>query len=190
MSAYTKSLQLNLTGTDAEMVAILQVLTVSDIPVKSVRTWFREQNLWLERSTGGMMGPLQIAYESASQQAKDGLDYLYDTVFAGSADYLRTTSPAWAPQVKALVDLVVALSPQTSGLVDSFYALDGGRPWKDLTVEQYAAQKAEYEATETAAGKRQDWKERFDAALNTIGTSEQSTGVAAIRAIADEMEAV
>ena len=168
MSAYAKSLQLNLTGTDAEKVAILQVLTVSDIPVKSVRTWFREQNLWLERSTGGMMGPLQIAYESASQQAKDGLDYLYDTVFARSAEYLRTTSPAWAPQVKALVDLVVALSPQTSGLVDSFYSLDGGRPWKDLTVEQFAASRTAYQDAEDAAALAGEWAAiQNDGGINT-----------------------
>jgi hypothetical protein len=157
MSAYAKSLQLALTGTDTEKVAVLQVLTVSDISVKSVRTWFREQNLWLERSTGGMMGPLQVAYEAASQQAKDGLDYLYDTVFAGSAEYLRTTSPVWAPQVKALVDLVVALSPQTSGLVDSFYALDGGRPWKDLTVEQFAVSRVAYETAQTQAALSAEW---------------------------------
>jgi hypothetical protein len=53
-------------------------------------------------------------------------------------------------KVKELVDLVVALSPQASGLVDSFYALDGGRPYKDLTVEQYTAQQS---AAEAAAAK-------------------------------------
>jgi hypothetical protein len=34
---------------------------------------------------------------------------------------------------------------------------------------------------------RQDWHERFDAATNTLGTVEQDAGIAAIRAIADEM---
>jgi hypothetical protein len=157
MSAYLKAHELGLTGTDAEIVAVLQVLTVSDIPVKSVRTWFRENNLWLERSTGGMMGPLQDAYQAASQQAKDGLDYLYDTVFTKSADYLRTTTPVWAVKVKELVDLVVALSPQTSGLVESFYSLDGGRPLKDLTVEQFAESRIAHEAAQDQAALDAQW---------------------------------
>lgn len=153
MSGYQKAVELGLTVaikpgtdpergcTDAEIVGILQTLTVADIPIGSVRTWFRENELWMERSTGEMFGPLQAAYAQASQEAKDGLDYLYDTVFKKSADYLRTTQPVWAQKAFGLVQLILALSPGASGLVDSFYSLDGGRPYKDLTVEQFAAQR-------------------------------------------------
>ena len=153
MSGYQKAVSLGLTVaikpgtnpergyTDAEIVEILQTLTVADIPIGSVRTWFRENELWMERSTGEMFGPLQAAYAQASQEAKDGLDYLYDTVFKKSADYLRTTQPVWAQKAFGLVQLILALSPGASGLVDSFYALDGGRPYKDLTVQQFAAQR-------------------------------------------------
>lgn len=183
MSAYQKAVELGLTGTDAEKVAILKTLTVSNIPVQSVRTWFREQSLWLERSNGQMFGPLQVAYNSATQQQKDDLDYLYDTVFAKSAEFLRTTDPAWAPKVKALVDLVVQLSPQVSGLVDSFYALDGGRPWKDLTVQQFAAQRAASLAQEAKMALRL----RIDTAWNQIGTPEQSTAADTFAAIAAEL---
>lgn len=188
MIAYQRAVELGLTGTDAEKVAILRTMTVSNIPVQSVRTWFREQNLWLERSTGGMMGPLQIAYAAAPQQAKDSLDYLYDTVFAGSAEFLRTTDPVWAPQVKALVDLVVQLSPQASGLIDSFYALDGGRPYKDLTAEQFQQQKTEAEAAAAVSAAQSLLRQRTDAALNQIGTSEQAAAIATFRAIANELE--
>ena len=37
---------------------------------------------------------------------------------------------------------------------------------------------------------KQDWRERFDAILNQIGTVEQADGVTALRAMADEMETV
>jgi hypothetical protein len=37
---------------------------------------------------------------------------------------------------------------------------------------------------------KQDWRERFDAILNQIGTVEQADGVAALRLMADDMEAV
>ena len=188
MNGYEKAQALGLSGTDAEIVAKLQTLTVSDIPVKSVRTWFRENNLWLERSTGEMFGPLQAAYASAPQEAKDGLDYLYDTVFAGSADFLRTTQPVWAQQVWQLVQLVVQLSPAHTGLVDSFYALDGGRPYKDLTVEQFAAQRTAAQETAALMAQRNALRTRLDVIWNQIGTSEQADAIADLRAIADELE--
>lgn len=189
MNAYQRSVELGLTGTDAEIVAKLKPLTVSNIPVRSVRTWFREQNLWLERSTGGMMGPLQVAYDAASQQEKDGLDYLYDTVFAGSAEFLRTTDPVWAARVYDLVQLVVSLSPQVSGLIDSFYALDGGRPYKDLTVQQYQQQKAEAEQEQEQQFFLTSLQTRFDALKNKIGTVEQSDAADELEAMAAEVRA-
>lgn len=143
--------------TDEEIVAILQTLTVHNIPVDSVRTWFREKELWLERSTGEMFGPLQVAYEQAPQEAKDGLDYLYDAVFKKSAAYLRTTEPYWAQKVYGLVQLILQLSQGSSGLVDSFYALDGGRPYKDLTEVQFAAQRTEYENLQAQQALAQEW---------------------------------
>lgn len=174
MNSYEKSVALNLTGTDAEKVAILQTLTVADIPIGSVRTWFRENELWMERSTGEMFGPLQSAYAQASQEAKDGLDYLYDTVFKKSADYLRTTQPVWAQKAFGLVQLILTLSPGASGLVDSFYALDGGRPYKDLTVDQFAAQRTAAETEAATIAARIALTAAFHAYLNAIGTSEQA----------------
>jgi hypothetical protein len=169
MNAYQKTQQLNLAGTPQQIVDVLKTLTVSDIPTASVRTWFREKELWLERSTGGMFGPLQAAYEAASQPQKDGLDYLYDTVFAGSAQWLRTTQPVWAVKVWQLVQLVVALSPQASGLIDSFYALDGGRPFAALTVEQYEEQQVaaeEYAVKDGLRTRVQFEKTQFDSRVN------------------------
>lgn len=189
MNGYEKSVALNLTGTDAEKVAILQTLTVADIPIGSVRTWFRENELWMERSTGEMFGPLQAAYAQASQEAKDGLDYLYDTVFKKSADYLRTTQPVWAQKAFGLVQLILALSPGSSGLVDSFYALDGGRPYKDLTVEQFAAQRTA--AIEQAA--KQAVSQAAATLMNesvnpAIAAGDRAAIVAALRDAADTLE--
>ncbi len=201
MSGYQKAVDLGLTTaivpgsnpprgyTDADIVAILQTLTVADIPIGSVRTWFRENELWMERSTGEMFGPLQAAYAQASQEAKDGLDYLYDTVFKKSADYLRTTQPAWAQKAFGLVQLILALSPKASGLVDSFYALGGGRPYKDLTVEQFAAQR-------TAAAEQAEKDEVTQAAASllnesinpTIASGNRSAIVIALRFAADTLE--
>jgi len=69
-------------------------------------------------------------------------------------------------------------------------ALGGG--WVATTVEDYTSDRKAYEdelAEEAKENTRNDWRQRFDAALNTLGTVEQADGVAAVRAIADELEA-
>lgn len=53
-----------------------------------------------------------------------------------------------------------------------------------VTAEQCAA---DWEAA-LLAERVQGWKERFDAALNTLGTSEAADGVAAVLTIAKQME--
>ena len=68
--------------------------------------------------------------------------------------------------------------------------LGGGWLFANLTVEQYVQQETEARDAETAAqlhGKRDNWKERFDAALNKIGTSETAKGIADIIVITQEM---
>lgn len=151
MNAFEKAQALGLTGTDVEIVARLKMLTVSDIAVAAVRTWFREQELWMQRSNGQMYGPLQTAYDSAQQAQKDALDYLYDAVFGGSATSLRTTEKDWSKKTWDIVQLIVALLPDKAGLVDSFYALDGGRPYKDIDEPTYAAQKTAAQAASALA---------------------------------------
>jgi hypothetical protein len=42
------------------------------------------------------------------------------------------------------------LGGDQSETIDSFYRLDGGRPFKDLTAEAYAAQKADAARTSAA----------------------------------------
>jgi hypothetical protein len=144
MNGYEKAVELGLSGTAAEQVAILQTLTVSDIDVNAVQCWFRENELWMQGPSGKMFGALQMAYahESTPPEAIAGLDYLFATIFGDSAETLQTTNPTWSVKVWQLVQLVVQLLPQATGLVDSFYALVGGRPWFDLTVEQYETQAA------------------------------------------------
>lgn len=64
-----------------------------------------------------------------------------------------------------------------------------------VAVEDAAAEAAEAAAADAAAAaeaaitaRNNGWRERFDAAMNTLGTDEAASGVADVRAIADEME--
>jgi hypothetical protein len=143
MNAYQKSNELGLSGTDAEIVAVLQTLTAGKIDPTDVRRWLRENGLWYRRPDGSMGGTLQAVYAAATAQQKTGLDQFFAAVFGDSAVSLRTTEPVYAGQVWQIVQMIASLSPEAAGLVDSFYALDGGRPFKDLTAAAYAAQKAD-----------------------------------------------
>lgn len=151
MNGYEQSVALNLAGTDAEKVAILKTLTVSDIPVRSLACLLREEGLLLwtgEKYTGSIQ--TLVSAPGANQQFVDGIDELKSAVFGGSAETLLTTVPKWAGKVWAIVSAIVALVPDTEGIVEKVYALDGGRPHKDLTVQEFAAQRT---AAESIAGK-------------------------------------
>lgn len=151
MNAYEKSQELNLEGTDAQKVAILQTLTVSDIPTKSLARLLREESLllWTGEKYVGSIQSL-VAAQNSNPEFVAGIDELKSVVFGGSAESLLTTVPKWSVKVWDIVSAIVALVPDTAGLTDRVYALDGGRPYKDLTVEQFAAQRT---AAESAAVK-------------------------------------
>jgi hypothetical protein len=65
-------------------------------------------------------------------------------------------------------------------------ALGGGWQFWTLAVDEFAAQRQTAEADQL----RFEMRSRLDAILNQIGTSEQADGIADLRAIADELEAV
>lgn len=152
MNGYEKSVELSLTGTDAEKVAILKTLTVSNIAVDSVRVWLRENLLWFRTSPTTMGGSIQAVLEAAETptETKQQLGLFWSAVFGDGAQNLLTTVPTWAGLVWQIIQGLTQAAPDAAALVDSFYALDGGRPYKDMTVEQFAAQKA---ASESIAGK-------------------------------------
>lgn len=183
MNAYEKSIALGLTGTDQQIVDRLKMLTVANIAVPAVRTWFREQTLWIKRSDGTMYGPLQEAYASATQLQKDSLDYLHDAVFGGSATHLRTTEAAWSLRTWEIVQLVASLIPEKADLIDSFYALDGGRPYKDLTAEQFAAQRTAEEIEEHLQAVREISDNAARTASQQNGASLASIKAAVIAAL-------
>lgn len=148
MNGYEKSVALNLTGTDAEKVAILQTLTVSNIAVDAVRVWLRENLLWFRTSPTTMGGSIQAVLEAAEtpNETKQQLGLFWSAVFGDGAQNLLTTVPTWSGLVWQIIQGLTQAAPDAAALVDSFYALDGGRPYKDLTVEQFSAQRTASES--------------------------------------------
>lgn len=175
MNGYEKSEALGLTGTDAEKVAILRTLTVSNIAVNAVRIWLRENLLWFRTSPTTMGGAIQqvINSDQTPAETKQQLGIFWSAVFGDGAQNLLTTVPTWAGLVWQIIQGLTAASPDAAALVDSFYALDGGRPYKDLTVEQFAAQRTAAETESATATLRGNLTASFHAFMNALGTSEQ-----------------
>ena len=191
MNGYEKSVSLGLTGTDSQQVAILQTLTVSDISVDAVRVWLRENLLWFRTSPTTMGGGIQQIIESDQTPAetKQQLGIFWSAVFGDGAKNLLTTVPTWAGLVWQIIQGLTQAAPDAAALVDSFYALDGGRPHRDLTVEQFAAQRTTAETEAALTAQRDALRTRLDTIWNQVGTSEQADAIADLRAIADELEA-
>ena len=176
MNGYEKSVALSLTGTDAEKVATLQTLTVSNIAVDAVRVWLRENLLWFRTSPTTMGGSIQAVLEAAETPTatKEQLGLFWSAVFGDGAQNLLTTVPTWAGLVWQIIQGLTQAAPDAAALVDSFYAIDGGRPYKDLTVEQFAAQRTAAETEAAATTARNVLTQLFHAYLNAIGTTEQA----------------
>jgi hypothetical protein len=145
MNAYEKAQSLGLTGTDAEIVSALQALTSGPIDPQRVRQWSREQGLWFRRPDGTMGGTLATAYPTATAAQQSALDQFFAAIWGDSLTTLKTTEIESAVVVWGLVQQVASLNPTAAGLVDSFYNLDGGRPYKDTTAADYATQRANAE---------------------------------------------
>jgi hypothetical protein len=188
MNGYQKSQSLSLTGTDAEIVAKLQTLTAGPIPIANVLQWFDEQNLAeLDPIENAWVGTLVSVVKNPATPAPlaAGLRRLFVHLAKRTSQTVDTTDLTFAVEVWTLLGYLIQMGVVTSQQRDSFYLLDGGRPYKDLTVQQFAAQRADAEAEQV----RQSIRLRLDAAWNQIGTSEQADAIAELRAIADEMEA-
>lgn len=159
MNAYEKGKSLSLSGTDAEIVAILQTLTVSNIAVDAVRVWLRENLLWFRASPTTMGGAIQQVIDSdqTPDETKQQLGIFWSAVFGDGAQNLLTTVPTWAGLVWQIIQGLTQAAPDAAALVDSFYALDGGRPYKDLTVQEFAAQRTEYVNQQAQQALAQEW---------------------------------
>ena len=138
--------------TDAEIVAVLKTLTVSDIPTKALGKWLGERNL-LSWDGSGWFGTLQTLLDAGqiTGTAADGIRQLKAVLVGPRGDGLETTSPLWAGLVFQTISGIAQASQDAAALIDSFYALDGGRPYKDLDEPTYAAQKAAAQASAALA---------------------------------------
>ena len=131
--------------TPAEIVAILQTLTVSPISVAKAIHYFDQHNLGaidpIENTWTGKL--VEIARnENMPTELREGLRQLFRHLAKRDSEVVDTTDLMIAVQTANLLVVLVQLGAITTNERDAFYALGGGMPWLGLTVEQYAAQAA------------------------------------------------
>lgn len=198
-NSYLTAQSLGLTGTDAAIVETLQSLTASAIPVGNVTRWFADQGLGaFDPLDGRWQGKLvDLAKNDVTPQpVRDGLRKLF--VFLGdrTTQTIDTTDPKVGMQFAVVLKILLQSGTITPEQSAAFYALDGGRPWKDLTVEQFGADRATAIADQAAAQERdkldQQWADIANAAdgINTLLAAGDRAGlVAYLRSAADTLEA-
>jgi hypothetical protein len=153
MSAYKKATDLGLTGTDAEIVAVLKTLGQHDLDRQDVSTWMRERGLWTVLPNGHAGALWDLYSATDNPQIKQGLADWYASTLGGQAGAIRATWPAVSVRIAAIVGLIAAVIPDGEALAAEFWSLCGGRPYAGLTVEQFTAEReaATVEAARQAA---------------------------------------
>jgi len=198
-NAYQTAQNLGLVGTDQEIVDQLKAVPLHRRNVyitggPSNTESINLLHLLTARHRVMGMGPAQqwvgplIELESTNAGVAQIMSILRPMLQVNDTLVYCKDSDDAAGMLNSLTAIVGQLTGKSAQVVEEVALLSGGRIGADftsLTVEQFAASRTEYEQQQAL----QDWKERFDAALNTFGTVEQAAGVAAIRAIADEIEA-
>ena len=153
MTALETATALGLIGTDAEIVAVLRTLSRDNIPAASVRTWLRQDRdpVLLAYDGSAWYGTLEdmLKANQLPSEMVAGLRELKALMLEGGV--LRTTQPGPAGRVYRIVaGIAQIIGGDPLETIGSFFRLDGGQPFKDLTVESFAAQKADAARLATA----------------------------------------
>lgn len=160
MNGYEKALALNLTGSDSEIVAKLQTLTSGPIPIANVLQWFDEQNLAeLDPIDNAWVGSLVDVVKNPQTPAPlvAGLRKLFVHLAKRTSQTVDTTDLTFAVEVWTLLGYLIQMGVVTTSQRDLFYLLDGGRPYKDLTDVEFAAQRTQYQAAQAQQALAQEW---------------------------------
>ena len=146
MNSYDFATSNGITGTDAEVVAVLQSMSQSNIARDRLGPWLGQETELLYYSGNSWIGTLEDMIQ-AGQITGDllaGVNLLKAVVVGSAANHLRTSEPEHAPRIYSTIQGIAAITPDDDdALIDGFYNLDGGRPFASLTVDQFAQDRSD-----------------------------------------------
>jgi len=198
MNSRKKAIELELTGDSQEIVNRLVAITNGKIPIIKVIDFLEENALaTLDGFSYVWSGPLvDVAkHPETPSLLSAGLTSLFKHLARRDSVSIDTTSPAYAVQTLQMLTVLLQMQLVTENQVSAFYNLDGGRPFANLTVEQYLLDKDAYEADEAAkelaivrSAKINQWRNRVTSAVVEWDGGFVMEAVNELRDVAGEME--
>lgn len=186
MSAYQKSIDLGLTGTDAEKVATLKATGLTARPIVLSELLFLlnfrgmltklVSNNSDEKWSGTVLAmKAAIAADSA---ATAHVDRWLSHITNPRNTHWDTTDPAYAAPFWAMAQ-AVAGSPGMPSSADfaAVAELGGGWLFADLTVEQFAEQRATSEALQAQQSLQSEWVAWLNETINPLIAAGNRTAV-------------
>lgn len=167
--------------TDAEAgnwAAVAAILNTPTVEVRNQKSWTMADLITLlgAESAAVIGGTIQTAGVS-------------NPIFAGAWLALNITGlQLHTDERQQMITGLAQAAGWPAGLTAA--ALAAGLTYTSLAGEVVTAEQCEAAwAASELQSKKEDWRTRFDAAMNTVGTSEQADGIADLRVIANELEA-
>ena len=170
---------LGLTGnTDAELASLLPTLTSGPIQAAKAKEWLFSNDLWT-KTPDGMAGILEPVRAAGGELAAF-LNQLYALVFESSTSdgMLHTNDATLSTQYATALAGLQSGGFLTSAQVDEFYLLDGGRPFKDVTLAEITAARASHSQADQL---RTEYAGLMDA-VNTASAAQEAASFAGDRA--------
>lgn len=185
---------------DAEIVALLDASTATDIPVADLENFLDFEGLAKRNPiTGAWEGPLADEIVNNVYGLGPSLGELFSHINKPRSTVVDTTVSPWGLNAKALTDGLVSAGLLTADQQVAFYALGGGRPNEGITEQDVADARAEYAAEvaeREAIDNHSDWIDDFFGrynlniapVLDDSPSRDNAALVAALRALADDLE--
>ena len=151
MNAYEKAIELNITGTDADIAAVVSALTRRDIKIDDAANFFREQGLLAQGMSGPYGALVDVHAATEDVELKAALDEIHATVLGRQAPAIRTaTMPTVSQRLSVALGKLSSI-PNSSAIATGFYALGGGLAYAGTTAEQIASQRSAEVAAQAKA---------------------------------------
>jgi hypothetical protein len=164
---------------DAELAALLPHLTSGPIKVSRVIEWLRETEsngtplaFRVAFGASAFEGVLPaLAQDGGTAPAvKQGLNLFFGHLLSGDSE-LSTNGEKYAMLTAQVMAYLKGAGIVQQSDIDAFYSLDGGRPWKDITVGQIASARSTKLAKEAFQLKVSHIENEFlNGALTNLGS--------------------
>lgn len=188
MSAYQKSIDLGLTGADAEIVAILKSTGLTARPINraelihllNMRGMLRKivGNNSDEKWTGTILNMQDAILAGGTAEQKDGIRLWFSHVTNPSNQIWDTTIPAFAGAFWQLYQVFAGGDGMPSDAdFKAIAALGGGWLFADLTAEQFAAQRLAVEANIAQQELESEWVSWLNETVNPLVAVGNRTGL-------------